>query len=354
MIDLIFRHLVESTLVCIFVGSLTYVLPRQSAAVRHSIWLISILKFFIPTLLLSATGASIAVILPATAWLSSFAPKFSALLTRLFVTWPFHVALGTGKVTFYLITIWLLGSAITCANWIRRLRAHYRGLSEPSIVERAALIRAKQRLGFRTYVGLRCSNPSQEPTLLGLFRPIITIPRGLSEEMPPAELEALLLHELAHARRLDNLAGAFAHALVCIFWFHPVLWLVERKLIAERERACDEIVIRCTTNPEIYVAGLVKLCKFHLFGDVAGVSASTGSDLAARFEHIVSLAPTQAVPKIIVAVVAGLLLSATVLPIASGYCEQCVSHGQPAKKEIRKERQRDFRARHFFSNNNEQ
>jgi hypothetical protein len=49
-------------------------------------------------------------------------------------------------------------------------------------------------------------------------------------------------------------------------------WFAERRLLAERERACDEAVIQCGVAPRIYLAGLAKVCRFHLFPDVAGIS----------------------------------------------------------------------------------
>src|SRR6185312_9651227 len=92
-----------------------------------------------------------------------------------------------------------------------------------------------------------------------------------------------------HAWRRDNLTGAFVHILVCLFWFHPLLWLSEKRLLAERERACDEMVVRSGTAPEIYVAGILKVCRLQIFDHVCGVSAMTGSDLKNRLELILSL-----------------------------------------------------------------
>jgi beta-lactamase regulating signal transducer with metallopeptidase domain len=137
-------------------------------------------------------------------------------------------------------------------------------------------------------VEIRGSERGREPALTGIFHPIITVPRGLFEALTESEFEAVLLHELAHARRHDNLASALAHALVCLFWFHPLLWFVEKRLIAERERACDEAVMASGIAPKTYLAGILKVCRFHVAADVAGVSTMNGSALNRRSDLILA------------------------------------------------------------------
>ncbi len=177
-------------------------------------------------------------------------------------------------------------------------------------------------------VRLQSSGRATEPSLIGLLRPTVTIPENLSKRLTSAEFETVLMHELAHAVRRDNLAAAFVHCLACIFWFHPLLWLVERRLIAERERACDEMVIACGAAPQVYIAGILKVCRFHLFEPIAGVSTITGSDLRSRLDLILSSQPRRPLrcsPRVLFAALA---LVMTLLPMANGYCEACVSNGQ--------------------------
>lgn len=216
--------------------------------------------------------------------------------------------------------------------WAARLRKCYNGLFLPSDEEWAALDRAKRRLGLRKIVDLRCSERAKDPALVGILHPLITIPAGLYEKLTKSEFEAVLLHELAHARRRDNLASAFVHFLVCLFWFHPLLWFVEKRLIAERERACDEMVMASGIAPQTYLAGILKICRFHLAGDVAGVSAMNGSALGRRSDQIMAYRAGQPVPYAVRLAMAGFALLVTILPMAGGYCQQCVSNGQGMTK----------------------
>jgi hypothetical protein len=76
--------------------------------------------------------------------------------------------------------------------------------------------------------------------------------------------------------------------LCCLFWFHPMVWLIDRKLLAERERACDERVIELGGSPEVYAKSLVKVFQVGLNWKLAGVSCATGSNLRRRIDRIMT------------------------------------------------------------------
>lgn len=72
--------------------------------------------------------------------------------------------------------------------------------------------------------------------------------------------------------------------ICCLFWFHPLVWMIDRRLLAERELVCDEDVIRYIGEPRVYAAGLWKVAQFGLGWHLAGVSHAAGSDLKRRIE----------------------------------------------------------------------
>ena len=82
-----------------------------------------------------------------------------------------------------------------------------------------------------------------EPGVLGILKPILLLPKGITDRLPPAQLDAIIAHEMSHVRRRDNLTGAIHMLVEAIFWFHPMVWWIEARLIEERERACDEEVL---------------------------------------------------------------------------------------------------------------
>lgn len=321
---LLFRHFAESTILCLLMGAAASCLRRQSAAGRHTLWLIAISKFLLPTFLFTAAGARIAFVLPAAAWLSSVSGLVAAVLIQLFGSWPSRM--GGENVTatsLALLTIWAGGSTALFAVWFSRLRNGAEDLPRAQSKQCDALEHAKIRLGFDAPIRLCLSETLPGPALVGIKRPTITFPPGLEGRLTDAEFEAVLLHELAHARRRDNLASAFAHTVVCLFWFHPLLWLAEQRMTAERERACDEVVIRSGTTPQTYVAALAMVCRFQLFEAVAGSSAATGSNLKSRFDRILAQPLPGPLPCWVRVALIGLAVCFTLLPMAGGYCAQC-------------------------------
>jgi uncharacterized protein (TIGR03435 family) len=137
-------------------------------------------------------------------------------------------------------------------------------------------------------VRLFSSTAKLEPGVFGIFRPVLWLPAGIGDRLDDAELEAILAHELCHIRRRDNLLAAVHMAVEAIFWFHPLVWWVGTRLEEERERACDEEVVRMGGKPQIYAESILKVCEFYLTSPVACAAGVTGGDLKERIEGIMT------------------------------------------------------------------
>jgi bla regulator protein BlaR1 len=127
-----------------------------------------------------------------------------------------------------------------------------------------------------------------EPGVVGIFRPVLLLPEGILDRLTPAQLEAIVAHELCHVRRRDNLTAAIHMVVETIFWFHPLVWWIRARLIDERERACDEEVLRLGNQAEVYAESILEACKLYLESPLACVSGVTGSDLKKRIESIMA------------------------------------------------------------------
>jgi len=99
------------------------------------------------------------------------------------------------------------------------------------------------------------------PILVGLVRPTILLPAQAVTGWSPDQLELVLLHELAHVRRWDNLVNLLQRVIESLLFFHPAVWLVSAWVRAEREHCCDAIVVRQTGQPEAYAATLASLTE---------------------------------------------------------------------------------------------
>jgi beta-lactamase regulating signal transducer with metallopeptidase domain len=167
------------------------------------------------------------------------------------------------------------------------------------------------------------------PIAVGIFDAMILLPEHLLEELPPEDLDRVLLHELAHLRRGDDWINAFERVAEAIFFFNPgIRWLV-RQLDVEREVACDDWVLGRRTDALPYAQCLVKLVESVAWPHQPMVAPGvfvTRRAISIRIERLlakqrdvrlrVSLGPLSAVAAVAIAVC---LLGAYVAPsIASG------------------------------------
>jgi uncharacterized protein (TIGR03435 family) len=137
-------------------------------------------------------------------------------------------------------------------------------------------------------VPVRCSPALLEPGIVGFFRPTLLLPEGIVDRLAPNQLRAVLAHELCHLRRRDNLTAALHMVVEAAFWFHPFVWLISSRLIAERERACDEAVLETGADPQAYAETILKTCQFYVESPLACVPGVTGADLKKRMVRIMT------------------------------------------------------------------
>ncbi len=294
-------HLWQAALFAGLVFLLTLLLRRGPARLRHSLWLVASAKFVLPSALFawlaSLAGVDASLLFGA----GASGGERAAPLALQIVAGPLAQSAGTaataaegarhGELYCALTLLWLAGSLALACVWLRRRRAFVKGLrgGRESYAGREfeAMERARARLGLRLDVRLVLSEGRVGPGVWRTLRPVVVLPAEMAGQLDDEELEAVLLHELAHAERRDNLWSNAQAALACVFWFHPVVWLVGRMLLAERERACDERVLESGGQAGAYASGILKVVRFCSGWSLAGVAgAAAGSNLRRRIESI--------------------------------------------------------------------
>lgn len=127
-----------------------------------------------------------------------------------------------------------------------------------------------------------------EPGVVGIWRHVLLLPADIEVQLTPEQFAAIVAHELHHIRYRDNLT-ATPHMLVeAIFWFHPLVWWIGARLVEQRERACDEDVLRRSANPRPYADGILHVCRRYVDAHLACVSGVSGADLEKRIAAIMS------------------------------------------------------------------
>ena len=172
--------------------------------------------------------------------------------------------------------IWLAGSLFLAFRWFWRWR----------IVYRAARIATRLPLGCA--VPTYSSTTRLEPGVFGMFRPVILLPKGIDDNLTNEQFEAVLAHELRHISCRDNLTAAVHMLVETLLWFHPVIWWIGAKLMEERERDCDEAVLRQGSRPGDYARGIVHVCETYVESPLACASGISGSDLKKRIREIMA------------------------------------------------------------------
>jgi len=277
MIPAIVNHLWQSTLFATGAAILTLALRRQRARTRYWIWLAASLKFLLPFAALVYAGSfldwrSTAAAQPAWSqvWDEGFVGSVIAVAS------PAPVRPASGNLAIVLFAVWSCGFAVVLMRWLRewlRLRScarsaqpFHRKLPIPAVTVSTAL----------------------EPGVFGIARPLLLLPHGITDRLTAEEFDAIVAHELCHVRHRDNLIAAVQMLVEAVFWFHPLVWWIGGRLLQERERACDEEVLRAGGDPRIYAEGILKVCEFYLESPLACLSGVTGSDLRLRIRGIMS------------------------------------------------------------------
>lgn len=149
--------------------------------------------------------------------------------------------------------------------WVQRIR-HY-GAVMPPEGWRNKLSGYCEQLQIKKTVGLLESRLVKVPMVVGHLRPLIFIPLGLLTRLPAGEIEAVLLHELAHIRRNDYFVNFLQNIAENIFFFNPGLLWISSLLRDERENCCDDIALSKTGNKLQFIQALVSFKEHAINGN---------------------------------------------------------------------------------------
>jgi len=275
MIATLINHLWQSTLFCGGAWLITLVLRPNSAALRHSIWLLASLKFLVPFSLLFFLGSHLG--LPA-ARIAEDRPMLlgDALQSVAVLVSPSALQAtesGAGSsLLIALLVVWLLGALMVGARWLVAWRAA------------DSLVRAA-RPAPGALLDARITDADIEPAVARVFHPVVLLPVALLGQLSKPEIEAVLAHEHEHIARHDNLKDAIHRLVETLFWFHPAVWWIGRQMIEERERACDEAVLEKGHDGGEYASGILTVCR-HCHASAATSAAATAGNLAERVRFI--------------------------------------------------------------------
>ena len=136
-------------------------------------------------------------------------------------------------------------------------------------------------------VSLLESALAEVPVVIGHVRPVILMPVGILAGLPAGQIEAILLHELAHIRRHDYLVNMFQTAVDGLFFYHPAVWWISGVMRAERENCCDDLAVAVNGNAPEYAEALARL-EQNRWDARQTALAATGGNTMKRIRRLLS------------------------------------------------------------------
>lgn len=161
-------------------------------------------------------------------------------------------------ILFLVRTVRMMGSALFIN------RARHRFIYQPSDAWKEKVNNLCGKLQLKRAVKLLESGYVNVPMVIGHLKPVILIPVGLLAGLPPGQVEAVLLHELAHIRRNDYVVNCLQTIVETVFFFNPGLLWISSVLRDERENCCDDIALAQTQNKKEFVQALISFKEYAL------------------------------------------------------------------------------------------
>jgi GWxTD domain-containing protein len=218
----------------------------------------------------------------------------------------------------WLVPVWMGGvSVFYCYSliaWMAATRLKKRGAFPAPIEWQDRLAELVDQLGLRRPVALLESCLTDVPVVIGYLRPVILMPVGVLAGLTAGQVEAILIHELAHIRRYDYLVNVLQTLVEGMLFYHPAVWWAGSVMRTEREHCCDDVVVAQQGDACGYAATLARL-ELSRGAVREPALAATGGNLMKRIHRLMEQPEGRRVTAPLVA--AGMLIATATLAIAA-------------------------------------
>ncbi|MEO7924679.1 MAG: M56 family metallopeptidase [Chitinophagaceae bacterium] len=196
--------------------------------------------------------------------------------------------LPVASVVYLLLLIFPLLRFIRNYRYVKVIRKY--GLTRIQVDWKMFVTKVAGQMGIKKQVGIWVSRFVNSPVTIGFFKPVILVPLAAINNLTPQQLEAVLLHELAHIRRNDYLVNLIINFIRAILYFNPFVRAFIKIVEKEREKSCDEMVLQFQYDSHEYASALLLLQKSPDTGSHFTISAvGRQHDLLNRVELIMGI-----------------------------------------------------------------
>jgi beta-lactamase regulating signal transducer with metallopeptidase domain len=190
----------------------------------------------------------------------------------------------------YLAIAYLLLLSILSAKWIIGYRhTQYiksNGLHRVNISLRSFVRNVAIQLGIKQEVKVFLSEVIKSPMTIGFLKPVILVPLASIGQLSTEQMEAVLLHELAHIKRFDYLLNILLSLIETILFFNPFTQLIGKAIKKEREDSCDDWVLQFKYRPDVYAEALLRIAYLQAAPAFAMTAVNTKNDLLSRIKRM--------------------------------------------------------------------
>jgi bla regulator protein BlaR1 len=274
----------QGLVVAVLVGGILLLTRKQRPAVRYNLLCGALMLF------LCAAGLTFYLEMQTESGVFSTLGASSEVADRFFVqdrSAPGHFGETVGwkdLITDFcnqnagaIVAIWFLifgmksARAITGMVYLRKIR---RDIYEPDISWKHRFMSLAAKLQVSDQIALMESHHVKVPMVMGYLKPMVLVPLGMLANLPAAQVEAILLHELAHIRRRDYVVNLMQIFCENVFFFHPAVLWISFLIREEREHCCDDLAISVMQNKTSFIHALVSFQEYNQSTPAFGMAFS--------------------------------------------------------------------------------
>jgi len=170
---------------------------------------------------------------------------------------PSEIVFQFSEILTALVVVWFIGSL-----W-RSLMVFGSFLRTRKLIEMSVPVEQKNIQALVTETDIKIFSASQigSPMVVGLTSPRIILPENMLQQLSSEQLAPIVLHELAHIQRNDIWFSHFQEFIAVVFWWSPVIRLLNKKIHIDRELACDLRAVKQLNNNKQYAQSLIDCAK---------------------------------------------------------------------------------------------
>jgi TonB family protein len=256
----------KMTIVLAFAALLSVMLRRASASLRHAVWLAALAGAAVLPIVAAFAPQLPLMLLPAAEELRNVSRNAMSDFSVFVIQGTEMSDAGLDRTLQPALVrfVWWIGVVIVLGRFVLASVAARRVVRSATLLsgdEWNRLVRdLSSRLRLDAPVRVTMKDGSASPMTCGVLRYTILLPAAAADWSEDRR-RMVLAHEMAHVKRKDGFIQAVMHAVCAVYWFHPLVWYAAHRIRIERERACDDHVLRLGVEPADYADHLIQIVR---------------------------------------------------------------------------------------------